>query len=234
LIAGKHLPKKLVKPPKLTIGHWFERTPEDFLKHLYLNGNADNRYLIYGHDTRTEDLHMLDTLVFTVRRLICTLDDPLLKPGAMQPRSSIPTNRDVLLRQPDYCPQQFMALDDLIRSKANDPLRHAALNLNLAFAPTDFVHTGIRGGDSGRVPVILRRVLEPMKREDPAQIREGAETARWLLRNVKLPGDGRTASGVAKELRDAMVDAESRLGISNRPAWLAFLYRLPRYLRLSE
>jgi hypothetical protein len=233
-IAGKHLPKKLVKPPELVIGHWFERTPEGFLEHLYQNGNADNRYLIYGHDTRTEDLHMLDTLVFAIRRLICTLDDPLFDQAGMRPKTPIPSNRDVLLRQPEYCPHLFMPLDNLIRSKTDDSLRHAALNLNLAFAPADFIHTEMRGGDSGRVPVILRRVLEPMKRDDLAQVQEGLETGRWLLKNVKLPGDGRTSSGVVREVHEAIVKAESRLGLSRRSAWLAHLHRLLRYLGLGK
>jgi hypothetical protein len=136
-LAVKHLPKTLSKPPDLVIGHRFERTPENFIEHLYQNGNAANRYLIYGHDTRTEDLHMLDTMVFAIRRLICTLDEPVLRTRVESASSPIPTQREILLRQSEYCPRQFMPLDDLIQSKAGDPLRNVALNLNLAFAPSD-------------------------------------------------------------------------------------------------
>ncbi|HEY4051129.1 MAG TPA: HEPN domain-containing protein [Acidobacteriaceae bacterium] len=34
-LTVKHLPKILSKPPDLVIGHWFERTPENFIEHLY-------------------------------------------------------------------------------------------------------------------------------------------------------------------------------------------------------
>ena len=107
-LAIKHLPKVLSKPPDLIIGHWFECTPENFIEHLYQNGNPANRYLIYCHDIRTEDLHMLDTMVFAIRRLVCTLDEPVLSAGVMPTSSPIPTRREMLLRQPHYSPRHFM------------------------------------------------------------------------------------------------------------------------------
>jgi hypothetical protein len=45
------------------------------MEHLLRNGNADNRYLIYGYVTHSQDLYMLDAMVFAIRRLICTLDE---------------------------------------------------------------------------------------------------------------------------------------------------------------
>jgi HEPN domain-containing protein len=212
LLAAPLLPTNLTKPPSLVIGHWFERTPEHFLEHLYTNGNADNRYLIFGHDTRTEDLHMLDFMVFAIRRLICTLEDPIrLHMGGMPSKSAVPTNYEVLLQQPEYRPSHFMPLDDLIRVSGDNASRFAALNLNFAFAPPDFPHTAMKGGDSSRNPVIRMRVLDPMERSDRSQAEEGIETAKWLLDNVRLPGEGKTKSGVAKQIYDAMVDAERRL-----------------------
>ena len=211
--VGLWLPAKLVKPPDLEILHWFERTPEQFLQHLYNNGNPDNRYLIFGHDTRAEDLHMLDDMVFAIRRLICTLDSPLFRTHKHDTSSSIPTNREMLSRQADYRPSLCMPLDDLIRSKNDDPLRSAALNLNLAFAP-DFPHMPVRGGDSSRNPAIRMQVLDLMKRVDQKQVDDGVATARWLLNNVRLPGEdqqGRPRSAVAKQVHDAMIQAESSL-----------------------
>lgn len=204
-LANGLLPATLTRSPRLQISHWFERTPESFLKHLYQNGNADNRYLIYGHDTRDEDLHMLDSMVFAVRRLICRLDEPFLNPGVVKPDSPIPTYRELLTRNARYQPNQFMPLEELVRSKENEGLRQAALTLNFEFAPDDYKHAGVRGGDSSRNPVLFRRVLEPLGRDDASQVREGIETARWLLDSVRLPGP------VKKQIETALQDAESRL-----------------------
>jgi hypothetical protein len=223
-VAPRLLPKMLTKPPDLVIGHWFDRTPENFLEHLFRNGNPDNRYLIYGHDTRTEDLHMLDAMVFAVRRLICKLDDPIVQQRGIPKTVKFPTHREVLLRQPDWCSNQFMPLDDLMGRKVDDEVRDAALNLNLSFAPEAYDHGRIRGGDASRVPVLLRRILEPMKRTDKIQVQEAINAANWLLKNVKLPGDGRKVDGVAKQIRNAIDDAERRIG-GRPPRWCFWPFR---------
>jgi hypothetical protein len=55
----------------IQIDRSFERTAEEFATHL-IERNADNRYMIYGYFRRTQDLHMLDQMVFAVRRLMQT------------------------------------------------------------------------------------------------------------------------------------------------------------------
>ncbi len=217
--VGQWLPTKLTKPAGLQIGHWFERTPEDFLEHLYNNGNPDNRYLIYGHDTRTEDLHMLDEMVFAVRRLVCRLDRPIFRRFPTDTTTTVPTHGEMLSRQADYRPSLSMPLDDLIRSKSDDPLRFAALNLNLAFAP-DFAHEAMRGGDSSRNPAIRMQVLDPMEKTDRNKVEDGIATARWLLANVRLPGEsgnGSPKAAVAKQIYDAMLKAEKTLAVPEMP-----------------
>lgn len=204
-LANGLLPSTLAKPARLRISHWFERTPEGFLKHLYGNGNADNRYLIYGHDTRDEDIHMLDSMVFTIRRLICRLDEPFFNPGAIPPKSPIPTYRELLSKDPRYQPNQFMPLDDRIRSKKDEASHHAALTLNFEFAPEGYQHADVRGGDSSRTPVLYLRILEPLGRDDVRQVRDGIETARWLLDNVRLPTE------VRKQIETALKSAERRI-----------------------
>jgi HEPN domain-containing protein len=74
-LVGNLLPSRLEKPDKLSIQRWIEWDLEKFIKYLYSNGNSENRYAIYGYITNAQDLHMLDSLVFSIRRLICQLDD---------------------------------------------------------------------------------------------------------------------------------------------------------------
>ena len=148
---------------------------------------------------------MLDSMVFVIRRLICRLDEPFLNPGAILPTSPIPTYRDLLSRDRRYQPNQFMPLDDRIRSEKDEACRHAALTLNFEFAPEDYQHADVRGGDSSRNPVLYRRVLGPLGKDDVNQVREGIKTARWLLDNVRLPVD------IRKQIEAALKGAESRI-----------------------
>jgi hypothetical protein len=138
-LAGALLSNNLGKPTDLDIYHWTDRTPEQFTEHLLRNGNADNRYLIYGYVTRSQDLHMLDAMVFAVRRLICRLDERWL--ASREPEAPTFTNRELLVRQPEYFGRLFMPLDDLIGAREESPRRAAALNLNMAFAPDDYQRT---------------------------------------------------------------------------------------------
>ncbi|MCI4591120.1 HEPN domain-containing protein [Sphingobium sp. BYY-5] len=211
LLAGPLLPDRLQKPADLEIHHWFERTAEAFIEHLLRNGNADNRYLIYGYVTRSEDLHMLDQMVFAIRRLICPLDErmfPRSDPGA-----PTVTHRDILTRQPEYYGRMGMPLDGLIYDKGESDRRSAALNLNMAFALPDFPHTSIRGGSSSRNPVIIRRILDPLESDDPKWAAEGVELARWFLANVKVPKGSAADPGVTEQITAAIDAARAKHGL---------------------
>lgn len=184
-IAGELLPKRLQQPQKLQMDHWFERSAEDFVAHLLRQGNADNRYLIYGYVIRTQDLHMLDQMVFAVRRLICSLDEQVFPNQSFGAPTF--THRELLNRQPEYFSRLFMPLDELIDAKESSPARTAALNLNTVFAPPDFPHTPLWSGTSARNPVIIRRILDPLESDNPDWVAEGLKLANWFLENVTLP-----------------------------------------------
>jgi len=184
-LAGPLLPDNLTRPADLDTPHWIERTPEQFMEHLLRNGNADNRYLIYGYVTRSQDLHMLDQMVFAIRRLICPLDERMF-PRRNREAPTV-THREILCRQPEYYGRMFMPLDDLISAKGDSQVRAAALNLNVAFAPQSYEHDPIRSGSSARNPVIIRRILDPLESKDARWAAEGVEIARWFLANVQVP-----------------------------------------------
>jgi HEPN domain len=113
-IAGRLLPDRIERPATLDIFFWRERSAEEFMAHLLGNGNADNRYAIYGYVTSTQDLHMLDRVVFA-RRLVCDLDGRVFAGD----EAGLPTvtHREILTRQPDYFGRMGMPLDDLIGSR---------------------------------------------------------------------------------------------------------------------
>lgn len=210
-LAGPLLPDKLHKPADLDIHHWFERSAEDFIAHLLRNGNADNRYLIYGWATRSEDIHMLDAMVFAIRRLICPLDDRIFPRN--DPGAPTVTHREILTRQPEYYGRMGMPLDDLVWAKDDTDARRAALNLNLAFARDDYPHEPMRGGSSSRNPVIIRRILDPLESDDPRWAAEGVEIARWFLANVQVPKGKPADPGVVEQIQDAIEAARAKHGL---------------------
>lgn len=211
-LAGALLPDNLVKPNDLDIYHWFDRTPEQFMEHLFSNGNAHNRYLIYGYVTSSQDLHMLDAMVFGIRRLICSLDERWLP--SREPEAPTFTNRELLTRQPKYYGRLSMPLDDLIGAREESPKRAAALNLNTAFAPDGYQHEPVRSGSSSCNPVIIRSILDPLESEDPRWAAEGVEIARWFLANVQVPKGKPDDPGVTEQIAAAIEAARAKHGIT--------------------
>jgi hypothetical protein len=209
--AGGLLPDRLPKPDGLNVSFWIDRTTEEFIEHLMKFGNADNRYLIYGYNTFSQDLHMLDQLVWSARRLVVPLDERIGPdwPDGQRP----PTRREILTRQPDFrFGLGMLPLDDLIRTNANTPLRFAALNLNFSFAPSDFQHMPMLGGHASFNPVIYRHIFEPLAEGgiDPDRVEEASQLADWLIQNIQLP-DGRNGSpDIAGEIKDAVAKAKTK------------------------
>lgn len=184
-LARDLLPENLERPANLDIAHWQRETPPDFMQRFFDNGNADNRYLIYGFVVRPEDVHKLDSMVFALRRLCIPLDAYFY--GEPDQPGYIGTHRDVLTRQPDHWNSLNGPLDRVINSGRGEALRRVALNLNLAFAPNDFEHEPARGNSSSANPVLVRRILEPLGWDNPTAAATASEICSWVTDNIQLP-----------------------------------------------
>lgn len=195
-LAGPLLPDKLTKPTGYD-GHWIELTPREFLEKLDQNGNADNRYLTYGYAQHPWYLPMADRMVWTIRRLAVPLDDDVVVCRDGSPR---PSNRDILARQPDYAFSQMEALERIAAADGSEA-QHALLNGNLAFAPPGYSHEPLYEGASGRNPVLLRRVLDPLRSAKEENARHGYRMAEWVLANT------RQSKPVRQEIEQAMRQA---------------------------
>lgn len=207
-IAGDLLPDRLNCPDRLETSYWFDRTPEEFIAHLSKYGNADNRYMIYGYSTWSQDLHMLDAIVFAVRRLIVELDEPMF--CEEQTGVPAPKYREILKRQPKYYNRLAMPLDNIIHAQAASERRHAALNCNTFFAPKGYSHEPIQSGYAGRETVIIRRILEPLESCDPQQAAKGVELADWFLANVQVPSGKKGEDNIPDQIKKAVADAKAR------------------------
>lgn len=124
---------------------------------------------------------MVDTMVWSIRRLTVPLDILLLSKNE---HAQLPTQREFLANHTNYAPRHDLALDRAI-SAPQTTLARALLNNNCSFAPADFVHEPMNGGTSARNPVLLRRILDPLKSGNADMARHGVELARWLLANTK-------------------------------------------------
>lgn len=184
-IAPGLLPTMITKPAAhtgLPKGWWRDRTPAAFMKRLFDNGNADNRYLTYGFTKMMEELHMIDRMVWAIRRLIVPLDRPII-PERM--KKGAPTHRMILTKQPVHCPQLGMPLDKAI-NKTDSPLHFWTLNNNYAFAPAGFAHQPEAVGTSSRTPVLLRRIIDPLQSANADYARAGYQMALWLFGSTQV------------------------------------------------
>lgn len=202
--AGELLPVNLEQPAGINLPFWPARTLRQFLEHVYRNGQADNRYLIFGFVQHYGDLQMLDQAVFAYRRMICSLDDRMFPDHV--PNAPTLTHRDHLENDPRYFSPvgSSLPLDRLIMSRDETPLRRAALDLNFPFAPTGYSHPPMTGFSASHNAVLVRHVLEPLESDSIDQAAQGMKVADWTLQNVRLPLD------VTAHIKGAMRAAKIR------------------------
>lgn len=214
LIASDLLPEFLTKPPGLRLD-WREWCICGFLEHIYKQGKAENRYLTYGYDTRSQDLFMLDQLVFAVRRLIRCLDEKHAPDHVPYPM----TNRELLSKGVWWRIDSTLPIENQIykcerRNEEKKTERAIALlNHNYYFLVNNFPSHTIRVGSSSRNPIIQRAIFDRLNSANLETVKEAIESAKWLLGNVVIPGGNseKKPKYLAAEILDAIGKAELRL-----------------------
>ena len=186
-LAPDLLPSKLQKPNRLETDRWREEVPKAFMARFHRNGNADNRYQVFGYVRHDDDLFKLDAMVFALRRLCMPLDAYYL--GKHRPGKPNLTHRNVLTKQPElWALTPHCRLKKTADGKRGDRLREVLLNLNLPFAPDDFEHTGLRSGMAAANPVLARLILNPLAQQRNSKAVASATQLRdWVIDNIKLP-----------------------------------------------
>ena len=190
-------PEMLRNPEPSEIEFWRDETPEACMRRFYLNGNADNRYHIFGLVRHREDIFKLDSLVYALRRLCIPLDADY--PVKQEQGRSGPRYRDMLTEGLKYWAlMSSCRLRKTADGERGEILREVFLNMNLPFAPDDYERPGLSSGMQSANPVLARSVLRPLQR---AANRDAAARAvrvcDWVLDNIKLPRD------VKRELSEA-------------------------------
>jgi len=184
-LASDLLPSKCSKPDIIDSINWIEETPRDFLGRIYSNGEANNRYQIYGYVQQPNDIFKLDHMVFSVRRLS-------ISPMDAYYYNDEETYRELLARrQKTLLPVPKGSLENMISGARGARLRDVACNQNRFFAPEDYKHTNIALKWSVRRPVLWYDVLEPAMNGTQSTKDIALLVLSWVLKCIYLPEDVR-------------------------------------------
>jgi hypothetical protein len=184
-LAPELLPAKLYKPDlAMPDEQWHDEDVETFIERLYRDGQADNRYQLYGYVRHAEDLWKLDQLIFNVRRLCRPLETHFLgekKVGA--PDDSI---RRRLLKDKPSAWTLNCKLEATVEGQRGETLKHALLNWNFAFAPNNYSHTRTDYRSASNNSVLIRRIYDPLE-GGPKHFDHADRLWDWIKVNIQLP-----------------------------------------------
>ncbi len=178
--AGDLLPTKLTRPEDMPAEMWHEEAIESFIQRMYLDGQAHNRYQLFGYVRRPGDLWKLDQVAFAVRRLCQPLDTSIFE------REKSPTYRELLLRNPKRWNLQCK-LEETFEGRRGDALKYAFLNRNFPFAPDGYEHSRVMTYNyASENPVLGRRLYEPLN-SGPQHFGAADELWQWVKENILIP-----------------------------------------------
>jgi HEPN domain-containing protein len=184
-LAPELLPTKLLKPDAaMPDEQWHDENVESFIERVHRDGQADNRYQLYGYVRRAEDLWKFDQIVFRVRRLCRPLETHFLGGKvAGAPDDSI---RQRLVKDRPSAWTLNCKLEETIEGRRGKTLKHELLNWNFAFAPEDYPHKRMDYRSASSNPVLVRRIYEPLE-GGPENFIEADKLWDWVKTNIQLP-----------------------------------------------
>jgi HEPN domain-containing protein len=200
--ADDLLPPEPTMQQGMSPGMWRKETYEQFIGRLYRDGQADNRYQLYGYSRMPEDLWKLDQLVYSVRRLCRPLDANIMTKNI--PGGPTSSNRDMLKANLKRWTLNSR-LEDALAGKIDEEVKRAVSFWNFPFTPEDFPRPAASYTFASKDSVFIRRLFDPLNAEPP-DIAHADKLWAWVKTHIKLP----------KELKD-QIEAERKKLKSKRP-----------------
>lgn len=183
-LAPELLPAILVKPEdRMPDPYWHVENTADFIARLHRDGQADNRYQLFGYSRHPEDLWKFDQVVFTVRRMCRPLEAYEL--GKPHDGAANLSNRGILGKYPQRW-RLNSRLEETMSGKRGEELTRAALTWNFPFAPADNKHPPASYTSSSQNPVLVRRLYDPLE-AGPAHFSHNDAVWQWVKDNIQLP-----------------------------------------------
>jgi hypothetical protein len=179
------LPACPAKPPRMPPALWRKETFEEFIGRLYQDGQADNRYQLYGYTKMPEDLWKLDQLVFNIRRMCCPLDVNVM--GEDLPGGPRLSHRQNLKAAPKHW-ALYSRLEDALNGKLGEEVKRAAETWNFPFTPENCARPQMSYSSATKDSVFVRRLFDPLK-VGPAEFAKSDKLWSWVRSYIKLPRD---------------------------------------------
>jgi hypothetical protein len=184
-LAPELLISQFVRPDNMPARMWREESVADFIQRLYQDGNADNRYLLYGYGRNPEDLFKLDQVVFSVRRLAQALEVRYVGEGDDDlPRYS---RREALAMRPTRHENLQSNLEQTMEGKRGGELQRVLLNWNFPFADHHYRHEPSTFTSAFQNPMLMTRLYETLDC-GTSHFAEGDRLWAWVQANIQLPG----------------------------------------------
>jgi hypothetical protein len=184
-LAPELLPPEFKRPDNMPPGMWRVETVLEFLGRLFQDGNADNRYLIYGYGRNPGDLFKLDQVVFSVRRLAQALE---VRYVGEHENDGLPTftRREAIGRRPKRFVNLQSKLEETMEGKRGDELQKVLLNWNFPFTDHHYQHEGATFMSASKNPILITRLYDPLD-YGTSQFAEANELWEWVKTNIQLP-----------------------------------------------
>lgn len=183
-IAPELFPDTLVKPDqRMPDDYWHTEKVGDFIERLYRDGQADNRYQLFGYSRHAEDLWKLDQVIFNLRRVCRPLR--AYEPGRPHDGAANLSNRDVLQKYPQRW-RLNSRLEETMSGRRGEELLRASLTWNFPFAPADYEQPPMSYSSSSQNPVLVRRLYDPLE-AGPASFPHNDALWKWVKDNIQLP-----------------------------------------------
>lgn len=183
-LAPELFPAVLDKPEdRMPDEYWHIENVADFVARLHRDGQADNRYQLFGYSRQPEDLWKFDQVVFVVRRMCRPLEAYEL--GKPHDGASNLSNRDILGKYPQRW-RLSSRLEDTMSGKRGEELMRAALTWNFRFAPADYNQPPVTYTSSAQNPVLVRRLYDPLE-AGSEHFPHNDALWKWVNDNIQLP-----------------------------------------------
>lgn len=192
--ASDMLPTMLVKPNGVDSRMWLAESVDAYLRRLYRDGNAHNRYQLTGFAQHPGEVFKLDAMVFAIRRICLKLDAYVFPKHTREeakrqnPEAKLDfSEREMLTKNPDHWNRIGGKLSDALDGKRGEDVKQTALHQNFAFCKAGEEPGEIQFRSASSNSVLWMDIIRPLREGNSKQKDLARKLGRWTIDNVQLP-----------------------------------------------
>lgn len=187
-IAPELMPVQFVRRANMPASMWRDEPVIEFIRRLYQDGQAHNRYLLFGYGRSAEDLFKLDQIVWSIRRLAQPLEVRFVGDDDAAADDGLPrySRRVALGMRPDKFENLQSKLEEAMEGKRGKEVQHVLLNWNFPFAGDNYPHEMSTFTSAFQNSILMTRIYEPLQCGQ-SHFGEGDRLWDWVKGNIFLP-----------------------------------------------